>query len=756
MAAALLLAVLAGGWWLLQSAPESPEQPSAAPATYAGSASCQSCHAEEYTAWQGSQHAAAMAEASESTVLGRFDGAGFTHAGVASRFFRQDEKFFVRTDGPDGLPADFEISHTFGVYPLQQYLVPFPDGRLQALGIAWDSRSQEAGGQRWFHLYPENTPRPGDPLHWSGIDQNWNYQCADCHSTNLRKNYDAGTGRFTTTWSEISVGCEACHGPASNHLAWARQEPGSRHRTASKGLPVQLDERHGVNWTIGSSGVPVRSAPRSASREIDTCARCHARRGQFADAFAAGQPWHDALRPVLLESPLYHPDGQQREEVYTWGSFLQSRMHAKGVTCADCHEPHTQKLRAPGNAVCSQCHAAATFDVPAHHHHPAGSPGSACAACHMPVTTYMVVDPRHDHSFRIPRPDRTLTLGTPNACNRCHADRDARWAGTALAGWYPVRKPGFQTFAEAFDLGDRAAPGAQRALSALAADSTQPGIVHASALSRLGRFISPATLPVITGALRDADPLVRMAAVGALANADATTRVEHLPGLLRDPARVVRMEAARLLAGETEARLLADERSAFEAALAEWTAAQRFNAERPEAWANLGSLSLVRGDVGEAIAVFRKALALDPTFVQAAVNMADAYRATGAEAEAEKVLRESLATNPGAAVLHHLLGLGLIRQRQTGRALEELAGAAKLAPEDPRFTYVFAVALHDTGKAGDAVNVLEDALKRHPYDRDILLALVSYQREAGNAPRAQEFAKLLQELEPDDARPAAP
>jgi Flp pilus assembly protein TadD len=694
-----------------------------------------------------------MAEATEATVLGRFDGAEFAHAGVTSQFSRRNGSFVVRTDGADGQLAEFGIKYTFGVYPLQQYLVPFPDGRLQALGIAWDARPREAGGQRWFHLYPEHTPRAGDPLHWTGIDQNWNYQCADCHSTNLRKNYDA-TGRFATTWSEISVGCEACHGPASNHVVWAGKNRDTQHY-ASKGLALLLDERQGVSWAIGPSGNPVRSAPRTSSREIESCARCHARRSQFSDEFAAGQPWPDALRPALLESPLYYPDGQQREEVYTWGSFLQSRMHAQGVTCADCHDPHTQKLRVAGNAVCAQCHAPATFDVPAHHQHEPGSTGAACAACHMPATTYMVVDPRHDHSFRIPRPDRTLSLGTPNACNQCHADRDANWAAEVVAQWYPERKTGFQTFAEAFHLGDRGAPGAQRALMTVATDPAQPAIVRASAVFRLARFVSPATLPALVAALNDADALVRTAAVDALSDADAGTRLEHLPRLLRDPARIVRMDAARALAGEAETRLLADERGAFDAALKEWVQAQQFNAERPEAWGNLGSLALAQGNGGEAITAFRKALTLDPTFVQAAVNLADAHPATNAEDEAEKVLRESLMRNPDAGVLHHVLGLSLIRQQRTEEALKELAAGAELAREDPRFAYVYAVALHDTGDARAAVATLESALEQHPYDRDILLALAGYQREAGNVARAGEIVRLLKELEPDNAEIAS-
>ncbi len=402
-------------------------------------------------------------------MLGNFADARFAHAGVTTRFFRRDGRFFVNTDGPGGTLADFEIKYTFGVHPLQQYLVELPGGRLQALGIAWDARPKAQGGQRWFHLYPDRKLKAGDPLHWTGIDQNWNYQCADCHSTNLRKNYDDATRTYRTTWSEIDVGCEACHGPGSNHAGWAKLDPNARGADASKGLPVALDERRGVTWSIdAATGNATRSAPRTSSREIEACARCHARRGQFDDTWHPGAPLGNAYRVALLEPGLYYADGQMRDEVYNHGSFLQSRMHAKGVTCSDCHDPHSQKLRVPGNAVCGQCHAPSRFDAATHHRHKPGSPGAACASCHMPTTTYMVVDPRHDHSMRIPRPDRTVALGTPNACGNCHAKEGAKWAADAVARWYPERKPGQQTFAEALAAGDRGAPGAQAALASLA------------------------------------------------------------------------------------------------------------------------------------------------------------------------------------------------------------------------------------------------------------------------------------------------
>jgi tetratricopeptide (TPR) repeat protein len=694
-----------------------------------------------------------MAEATESTVLGDFSGATFRHGGVTSSFFRRDGRYFVRTDGPDGRLGDFEIRFTFGFTPLQQYLVEMPGGRLQALGIAWDARPPAQGGQRWFHLYPDRRLKAGDALHWTGIDQTWNYQCADCHSTNLRKRYDETANRYSTQWTDINVTCEACHGPGSNHVAWANREgAGRQHDGSAKGLMVLLDERRGVSWAIDAqTGNAVRSRPRETSREVETCARCHARRGQFTDAWHAGNRFADGFRAALIEPGLYHADGQQRDEVFTVGSFLGSRMHAKGVTCSDCHDPHSGKTRAPGNAVCAQCHAPGRYDATTHHRHASGSEGAQCAACHMPTTTYMVVDPRHDHGFRIPRPDRTVNLGTPNACNQCHRDRKAEWAAAAVQSWYTRPKAGQQTFAEAFDLSERGAPGAQHALIAVANDREVSGFVRASAVRRLGRYLGPATLPTVRAALADPDPLVRSAAVGTLTATDAGLRARLLPPLLGDPVRQVRMDTARALAGRPESLLPGHDRARFSSAIAEYVAAERFGADRPEGRANLGNLYATQGRFDDAEAAFRSALALDPTFEPAALSLADLYRSGGRESDAESTLREALKGSPGSAPVRLALGLSLIRQGRSAEALKELATAAATAPGNARVAYVHAVALNDAGRGGEARRALEVALKRHPYDRDVLLALALFERDAGRSASALGHARRLAELEPDSA-----
>jgi len=720
--------------------------------SYVGGAACASCHAKEHDAWKGSHHDRAMAEANGETVLGNFANAKFTHAGVTSTFFKRGGKFFVNTDGPDGKLADYEIKYTFGFTPLQQYLVPVSGGRLQALGIAWDSRPREQGGQRWFHLYPDRKLKAGDPLHWTGIDQIWNYQCADCHSTNLRKNYDEKTNAYDTKWTDINVTCEACHGPGSNHVAWAKKAGDwKQYEGSGKGLTVALDERRGVSWAIDpQTGNAARSKPRESSREIEVCARCHARRSQFTDQWHAGDRFGNGFRLSLIEPGLYYDDGQMRDEVYNYGSLLESRMHAQGVTCSDCHDPHTHKLRAPGNAVCGQCHAPAKFDATSHHHHPQGSKGAECASCHMPATTYMVVDPRHDHSFRIPRPDRTVSLGIPNACNMCHADRKAQWAADAVAKWYPQRAPDFQSFAEAFAAAGRGAPGAQGGLIKVAEDAAQSPIARASAILHLGRYLGPGTLPTVRNALNDPSALVRTAAVSALSHADAPTRAQLLPRLLDDPVREVRMEAGRALAGEPESRLSPQDRAKLASALDEYIAAERFNADRPEGRANLGNLYAVQGKYEEAIAAYRSALALDPTFVQAALNLADLYRMRGLEDEAEKTLREALKRDPRSAEAHHALGLSLVRQKRIPDALKALGEAAKLAPDNARFAYVYAVGLNGSGQQQQALRELEGALKRQPYDRDVLLGLALFNRDAGDRQRALRYARQLAELEPDN------
>jgi tetratricopeptide (TPR) repeat protein len=732
--------------WLLLGGAAGAAAQETSPATYVGSQSCAACHTAETERWRGSHHDLAMAEASEATVLGDFGDIEFTAHGVTSRFYRKDGGYYVRTDGPDGQLHDYGIRYTFGWWPLQQYLIEFPGGRLQSLGIAWDSRAKEQGGQRWFHLYPNERMDHANRLHWTGRDQNWNYQCAECHSTNLEKHYDLKTDSFKTTWSEIDVACEACHGPGSRHVALAQSaKPGLPPAWGKgKGLVVDLAGRDGGTWAWDEkAGVPARSVPRQSRTQLDVCARCHSRRGQISERYQHGRPLGDTHRLALLEAELYHADGQIKDEVYETGSFLQSRMHAKGVVCSDCHDPHSLQPKAPGNLVCTQCHLAAKYEVESHHHHAPGSAGTACTGCHMPQQLYMVVDERADHSMRVPRPDLSLKLGSPNACNACHKDKTVQWAADAALQWYgdaTARRP---HFGEALHAARTGAPGAGRALAALASDTSQPAIARATALDLLQGYPAPTNLLTVRRLLKDDDPLVRASAARYLEVTDAKTLLELGFPLLDDPVLAVRLEAVRTLAPLAALGLPDTQKKRLAAALAEYRASQLATAELPESHLNIGLIEVAVNDPKAAEQAYRTALRLDPRFGPAYANLADLYRALGRDADGEVVLRDGLAAVPDDASLHHALGLLQIRKKDTAGALSSLARAAQLAPGNARYAYVEALAVQSAGDTTRALAILEAALARHPNDRDILTALVLYNQQSGNAEAAGEYARRL-------------
>ena len=756
--AAVLIVIAAGfGFHLRNSSGVTAQDGSAA--TFVGSETCAGCHQSQARLWEASQHKAAMQHATDKTVLGDFNDASFDYYGVHSRFFRKDEKFLVETDGPDGKLAVFEVKYTFGIDPLQQYLVEFPDGRIQTLSIAWDSRPKEKGGQRWFHIYPDEEIKHDDILHWTKLNQNWNFMCAECHSTGLRKNYDAKADRFATTWAEISVGCEACHGQGSSHAAWARDQkswwPFGKREDLNKGLLVRFDERRDVTWPVDpQTGTARRSAaPVTLRKEVETCGLCHARRAGFHEDWIPGQ-WLSQTHVVEpLARSTYHVDGSIRdvEEPYNYTPFKQSKMFAAGVTCSDCHEPHSSKLRVSGEGVCLQCHASEKYADVGHRHHGGIDPPPTCISCHMPARTYMVVDPRHDHSFRIPRPDLSGTLGTPNACNDCHGDKPPQWAAAAIEHWFGPDRKGFQTYGAAFHASRTDQANAAALLAALAADANAPAVARASALDELGSRVSPANIGVARTALADPDPMVRIGALDMLENVPAGQIWPWASPLLSDPVRGVRIRAASLLAAVPTASQPPADRERFERAAAEFIAAQRFNADRPEARTTLGNFLARRGQPIEAEVEYKAALQLSPQYVTAAINLADLYRRLGRDSDGEAVLRAATAASPRDAAAHHALGLTLTRLKKPDAALVEFRRAAELAPDAARYAYVYAVALNSSGQGDKAMAVLKASLALHPNDRDILSALVAFNRAAGDTGSALAFAERLAAVMPDDA-----
>jgi len=723
----------------------------AAPSDFTGTKSCATCHGEQHESWQNSHHDLAMQHASKDTVLGDFNGAEFSANGVSSRFFIKNGQYWVSTDAADGSIKGFEIRYTFGVTPLQQYLIEFPDGRVQALGIAWDARSASLGGQRWFHLYPDESIKAGDELHWTGPQQNWNYMCAGCHSTNLKKNYDSVNNTFKTSWTDIDVGCESCHGPGGQHLQWAAQNEQLRQQDPNRGLALLLRDRQDVRWIMNpETGIARREPPAGNNHEIGVCAACHSRRGLLKTGIESDGLFLDHYRPALLSAGLYHPDGQILDEVFVWGSFMQSRMQVAGVTCSDCHESHSLELRAAQDQVCSQCHLPTQYASTAHHQHAPKSTGARCLDCHMPANNYMVVDPRRDHSLRIPRPDLSLEFATPNACNQCHTDRSTAWAAEQFKRLWPGARQPYQNYTDAFSLARSGAPQSELALIKIARDSQLPDLVRATAAFELQAFLSPLSGAALQVALADQSPLVRYAALGSLEALPPENRYQFAAKLLSDPVRLVRVEAARISAPALRSQLRAAEKNVLQSALQEFIDAQNVNAERPESQLNLGNMYAQTGAGVEAEKAFRKALKLDSKFVPAYANLADLYRSQGQDQFAGKILEQGLVAVPDNATLYHATGLLMVRRRQLGTALPALKKAAELQPDSARYTYVYGVALSSTGQSEAALQVLQQGLVLHPHNREILQILASINRDLGRHSKAIVWAQKLLEINSAD------
>jgi len=745
--AAAILATLAMFWFPGHGCTSPSPRPagkvaeSSSTAAFVDEQQCAGCHVAQAAAWRGSHHSLAMQPATPATVLGDFNDRTFSGSGSSARFTRDAHgRFLVRTQGPDGLTADFPVRYAFGVAPLQQYLLALPRGRLQALSIAWDVEAQ-----KWFHLYPREVIGPNDFLHWTQPAQNWNFMCAECHSTDVRKNYNPALDAYATTWSQINVGCQACHGPASRHVQWATHAHG--------GPPV--DAAH--------AGLAVDLGAADSATQIDACARCHSRRSVIAPTYEYGKRLLDFYRPVLLEEALYRPDGQQQDEVYEYGSFLQSKMARKGLRCSDCHDPHSARLKSAGNALCVTCHNAAgaalrpgidgsglqrkLYDSPEHFFHKAGQPGSRCIECHAPARSYMVVDARIDHSFRIPRPDLTLRIGTPNACNGCHAQRSPQWALAAIRRHHPDFATG-PHYGDVLAAGRDASAGAVIRLRDLIGSDRYAPIVRASALRLLQRYPGAYSSELAAAVLHDGDALVRTEAVSGFEDFTIDERRRWLSPLLQDPVRAVRIEAARLLAP-----LAMQPIPGLTGALGELEAGYTANFDRPEARAGLAELRMAEGRREEAGNLYREALRLWPESQETAINLAELLRLQGREREAEALLRRTLQQHAGDPVVLQALAYSLIRQQRRIEASALLERGARNG-RDAALSYLYGLALIDGGQPQRGVRVLEAALAHAPGDRNLLLALASQAQDSGAPQQAQRYLQRLAAINPDD--PALP
>jgi len=704
-------------------------------ATFVGGKKCMDCHKLEYDRWQNSHHDRAMEVADDATVLGDFNDAVFEFHGVKSRFYRKNKKFLVYTQGPDGKMGDFEITHTFGWYPLQQYLVPFPGGRLQCLPIAWDVRTK-----KWYHLYPKAPIDPSDWLYWTNAGQNWNGMCAECHSTNLKKDYDLRDDAYQTTWSEIDVSCEACHGPASRHVEWAELPDMARPQTANFELVVK------------AKGMDSR-------QQVELCAPCHSRRSILGDYTHTEPDLLDSMLPSLLTPEVYFADGQILEEVYVYGSFTQSKMYSRNVRCSDCHDVHSIKKVKEGNALCLQCHRAGIYDTQAHHFHKKkgekGEPirsadgkvlfdvgtGAECAQCHMPERAYMVIDYRADHSFRIPQPDLSIKLGTPNACNRCHVDKTDQWSDEYITKWYgPGRRAHYGTIIEA---GRKQLPEAQKDLIKLAADPLYPVIVRSTALSLLAAYPAEETREAFELALMDDEALIRRTAVDHLKVPDHSLQATLLAPMLYDPVKAVHMEAARRMTEIPDPPLDSNQKKVFRISLDEYQKSMEYSADFAFGRYNLANLYAALKQPQKAVKNFRAAIKIDNLFYPAKVNLAMLYNQMGQNNEALTLLREVATAHPEVYEVQYSLGLLLAEEKKYAEAAKYLDLAAGGMPGRARIHYNLGLLRQHLKQESDAEASLLKAQELAPDNLDYLYALADFYLKRKKLNKARSIAEEM-------------
>lgn len=753
-------------------------------ATYVGESSCVTCHQDQAKSHQGSHHDLAMQMATEDTVLGDFDNTTITHHDIESKFFRDGDKFMVNTEGPDGVLQDFEIKYVFGVEPLQQYMVEFPASeqtlgdseapRVQVLRLCWNTPKKE-----WFYLPPPDVPEklaPNDDLHWTGIAQRWNNMCAECHSTDYKKNFsppekaphfvstemlqanevsdsplwdltevnttEIDTGHYKSSFLEINVSCEACHGPGSVHIELADQW-----------FPGWNRER----------GYGLANLKATAENQIQACAPCHSRRNVVQAGFKAFDNYYDFYTNSLLTEDVYYPDGQVLDEDYVHGSFIQSKMYHKGIKCTDCHDPHTAKLKHNGNQVCTSCHQhpAAKYDSVAHHFHKPESEGAQCVNCHMPSTTYMAVDARRDHSFRIPRPDLSTDLGTPNACTGCHLDKNNipeskrnglvlyqdwmlaarngdqdiqaeleranQWCDDACNKWYGEKRRRDNHFGIAISAGQQRKENSVELLRDLLGrrGPEAPAIARATALQVLMSVSPRDAAEMAERAIEDDHPLVRSSATTVLSGGSSLTKsIRLIEKALKDPIRSVRTEAARNLL-DYPSNMWSDQAgAAFRNALSELIEGLQYNNDRAGAHLALGILSEQQGHQQQAMGHYESAIGVEPTVTGPRTNLAAllentllARNATTAEGssplelEVRRLRKEELPLLardvnllPSEASIQYRYGLALYVDDQKELAAEHLVKAAELEPETAAYAQAAAMIFESMEKWEEAIS----------------------------------------------------
>ena len=691
--------------------------------TYVGSSSCKSCHAQAYDDWKLSDHFLAMQPANDSSVLGDFNNTTFIADGVTNTFFKKDGKFFINTQGDDGQNHDYEVLYTFGYFPLQQYLIAFPGGRMQSARVSWDSRDK-----KWFHQYAGQKVHYDDWLHWTGNSQNWNTMCASCHSTDLQKNYDFTTDTYNTTWKEINVSCESCHGPGSSHIDYVNSKQYQKgNRIANSGL-----------W-YGRDTV--------SQLQLNTCAACHARKSDVAADVLHTEEVMDDLIPQVIQNEMYFADGQIKEEDYEYGSFTQSKMFHNNVRCTNCHNPHSGKLRLTGNNLCLQCHKPA-YATEAHHFHKEGTEGSLCINCHMVTRTYMGVDHRRDHSFRVPRPDQSVQYGTPNACINCHKDETSTWAANAVKKWYgPERK---------YHFSDDLVPGSllddqsEKHLLKLLGDTTQPEIARATSAFYLGSIQTRTSIDALLQALGDHKALVRYHALRSLENFPPELWQQKAYLSLSDKVRAVRVAAADLLHRLPAESIPATYKEAYTKADAENISFLMNQTDFSVGNVMLADYKMQGGALQEAITFYKRGLAKDSLMNYARLNLAAAFNTIGQNQEALKTLQDASLIDPFNDQVFYNLGLLYYEMEDIPSALLNFKKAGQLGSLSPGLYYNYGLALQQQGKIKEAESILLKGYTLNPQATNINYALAFFYIQQKLPLKARKHAEVLYSQDPQN------
>ncbi|TNJ42516.1 hypothetical protein KFZ70_02320 [Tamlana fucoidanivorans] len=692
---------------------ETPTHSAHVSSNYIGSNQCKSCHEDTYKKWSGSHHDRAMDIANASTVLGNFNNIKQVIDGVSYHFYTKDKAFIVNVTEIDGSVNDYKIAYTFGFTPLQQYLVDFEGGKKQVLRVTWD-----AVKNKWFHQYKGQTIITTDWLHWTKGAQNWNTMCAECHSTNLKRGYDLQSDTFHTTYSEIDVTCESCHGPGRNHVEWASKDIKDSHSYIING--------------------------KTQEDQLSLCAPCHARRTKLTKDLKPGETFENQYLLQSISSTYYHADGQIDEEDYVYGSFLQSKMYAQGVKCNDCHDAHSLKLKFDGNQLCLQCHAPSEYNSPRHHFHNLDTDAALCINCHMTGKIYMGNDFRRDHSFRIPRPDQSAKYGTPNACNQCHQDKSNQWAAQKIKSWYGKERASH--FSDALLLSNKLAltTSERQSLNIFINNLEFPAIARATVIENLS-YLNQAEFNVLFLALKDPSPLVRYKALlefrSLTPEMRKTIAVEHL----KDSTRLVRIAAAQLVLDINETTFDPKHQSYVYQAKAEYEHMMFTNADFPEGRLQLGDYYMQMNNVSEAIKHYKMSLYKDSLVYPAYSNLATAYSINQNYDEAFTVLNLWEQKQPNLGRPHYLKALLHFELKEDEKAIAQLQTAIRVDPNDTRSMYNLSTYYFqgekDLSLANDFIN---KALQIMPNNNDYQYLKALILQKQGKTKAANAIFKMLQ------------